>query len=187
MILTEDSNTINLKLFPTRPPPPPIHSHHVPLLTISLSSLSSPISSDLTLNRILPFINGVNSISRIAALADTDLSLTRRAVQHLVYYGCLVLLDVFSFGAIYAPTAEISGFVVDDDVKDEQIEGVPEFWYQTLSTALGRQIIQPHDLEPLKYLSDVRYYYDTERDLPVINSDKRQQILLFYCKSRKSY
>lgn len=86
---------------------------------MSLAGLQSPISSDLTLNRILPYINGVNSISRIAQLADTDLSLTRRAVQHLVYYGCLVLLDIFSFSAIYAPTAEIGGFIVDDDVKEE--------------------------------------------------------------------
>ncbi|KAH7396457.1 nitrogen permease regulator 2-domain-containing protein [Pyrenochaeta sp. MPI-SDFR-AT-0127] len=119
MIPIDDSNTINLKLFPTRPPPPPILAHQVPLLTISLSSLQSPISSDLTLNRILPYINGINSISSIAQLADTDLSLTRRAIQHLVYYGCLVLLDIFSFGAIYAPTAEIGGFVVDSDVREE--------------------------------------------------------------------
>jgi hypothetical protein len=115
----DDSNTIDLKLFPTRPPPPPVLAHQVPLLTMSLAGLQSPISSDLTLNRVLPFINGVNSISRIAQLADTDLSLTRRAVQHLVYYGCLVLLDIFSFGAIYAPTAEIGGFIVDDEVKEE--------------------------------------------------------------------
>lgn len=94
-------------------------AHQVPLLTVALSSLQTPISSDLTLNRLLPYINGVNSIARIARLADTDLSLTRRAIQHLIYYGCLVLLDVFSFGAIYAPTAEISGFVVDDQVKEE--------------------------------------------------------------------
>lgn len=86
---------------------------------MSLAGLQSPISSDLTLNRVLPYINGVNSISRVAQLADTDLSLTRRAVQHLVYYGCLVLLDIFSFGAIYAPTAEIGGFIVDDEVKEE--------------------------------------------------------------------
>ncbi|KAI8933778.1 hypothetical protein NX059_009486 [Plenodomus lindquistii] len=119
MIPIDDSNTINFKLFPTRPPPPPIFAHQVPLLTMSLSSLQTPISSDLTLNRILAYINGINSISRIAQLADTDLSLTRRAIQHLVYYGCLVLLDIFSFGAIYAPTAEIGGFVVDADVKDE--------------------------------------------------------------------
>lgn len=119
MIPIDDSNTINLKLFPTRPPPPPILAHQVPLLTMSLSSLQTPISSDLTLNRILAYINGVNSISRIAQLADTDPSLTRRAIQHMVYYGCLVLLDIFSFGAIYAPTAEIGSFVVDAHVKDE--------------------------------------------------------------------
>ncbi|RMZ67435.1 nitrogen permease regulator 2 [Pyrenophora seminiperda CCB06] len=119
MIPIDDSNTINLKLFPTRPPPPPILAHQVPLLTISLSSLQQPVSSDLTLNRILPYINGVNSIAHIAQLADTDLSLTRRAIQHLVYYGCLVLLDIFSFSAIYAPTAEIGGFIVDAEVKEE--------------------------------------------------------------------
>jgi hypothetical protein len=117
--LPDDSNTINLKLFPTRPPPPPILAHQVPLLTISLSSLQQPVSSDLTLNRILPYINGVNSIAHIAQLADTDLSLTRRAIQHLVYYGCLILLDIFSFSAIYAPTAEIGGFIMDAEVKDE--------------------------------------------------------------------
>jgi hypothetical protein len=42
----------------------------------------------------------------------------------LVYYGCLVLLDIFSFGAIYAPTAEISSFVVDDDIKEECVRYV---------------------------------------------------------------
>lgn len=86
---------------------------------MSLAGLQSPISSDLTLNRVLPYVNGVNSVSRIAQLADTDLSLTRRAVQHLVYYGCLVLLDIFSFSAIYAPTAEIGGFILDDEIKEE--------------------------------------------------------------------
>ncbi|ORY14212.1 nitrogen permease regulator 2-domain-containing protein [Clohesyomyces aquaticus] len=119
MIPIDDSNTINLKLFPTHPPPPPIHSYQVPLLTISLSSLTSPISSDLTLTRVIPFINGIHSVSHIAQLADTDLSLTRKAIQHLVYYGCIVLLDIFSFGAVYAPTAEIGGFVTDAGVAEE--------------------------------------------------------------------
>lgn len=119
LMIKDDSNTINLKLFPTRPPPPPVHAHTVPLLTISLSLLSRPLSSDLTLARILPHINGINSVSLISQLADTDLSLTRKAIQHLVYYGCLVLLDVFSFSAIYAPTAEIGAFVTDETVGEE--------------------------------------------------------------------
>ncbi|KAF2180335.1 nitrogen permease regulator 2 [Zopfia rhizophila CBS 207.26] len=119
MIPIDESNTINLKLFPTHAPPAPIHPHHVPILTISLASLTSPISSDLTITRILPFINGTHSVSHISQLADTDLSLTRKAIQHLVYYGCVVVLDVFSFGAIYAPTAEIGGFITDKVVGEE--------------------------------------------------------------------
>lgn len=119
MIPIDDSNTINLKLFPTHPPPAPVYAWHVPLLRIDLSSFSSTISSDLTLTRILPYINGTRSVSHISQLADTDLSLTRKAVQHLVYYGCVILLDIFQFGAIYAPTSEISDFIVDENIQAE--------------------------------------------------------------------
>lgn len=119
MIPIDESNTINLKLFPAHPPPPPIHSYQVPLLSISLSSLTSPISSDLTLTRIVPYINGVNSVARIAHLADTDLSLTRKALQHLAYYGCLILLDIFQFSNVYAPTADIGAFITDKSVQEE--------------------------------------------------------------------
>ncbi|KAF2751221.1 NPR2-domain-containing protein [Sporormia fimetaria CBS 119925] len=115
----DDSNTINFKIFPTLPPPPPIHAYQVPVLTMSLDSLSSPISSDLTLNRILPHINGVRPVAHIWKLADTDPSLTRKALQHLAYYGCLVLLDVFQFGAIYAPTPLISAFVADESLQEQ--------------------------------------------------------------------
>ena len=58
-------------------------------------------------------------MARISQLADTDLSLTRKAVQHLVYHGCVVLLDIFQFGAVYAPTAEIGDFVVDRGLGEE--------------------------------------------------------------------
>ncbi|OCL10263.1 nitrogen permease regulator 2 [Glonium stellatum] len=120
MIPIDDSNTINLKLFPTHAPPAPVFAWHVPLLTIDLSSFSSPtISSDLTLNRILPYIDGTHSVSHISQLADTDLGLTRKAVQHLVYYGCVILLDIFQFSAIYAPTAEIGDFIVDENLQEE--------------------------------------------------------------------
>ncbi|KAF2033005.1 nitrogen permease regulator 2 [Setomelanomma holmii] len=165
MIPIDDSNTINLKLFPTRPPPPPILAHQVPLLTISLSSLQTPVSSDLTLNRVLPYINGINSISRIAQLADTDLSLTRRAIQHLVYYGCLVLLDIFSFGAIYACTAEIGGFVVDDDIKDEcaQYVRVPRLRIgsDARTIRLGSESSTSRDEQNSRSSSSASHYSDT--------------------------
>ncbi|GAB7349729.1 hypothetical protein MBLNU459_g0465t1 [Dothideomycetes sp. NU459] len=118
MIPIDESNTLNLKLFPTRPPPPPIHGWHVPLSTVRFSSLQTS-SWDLTVQRIVPYINGINSVSKIARLADTDISLTRRAMAHLLYYGCVLLLDIFHFGAIYAPTAEIRVFIADEGMQDE--------------------------------------------------------------------
>jgi hypothetical protein len=113
----DKANTINLKLFPTRPPPAPVYAWHVPLSTVDLASIAS--SSDLTLTRIIPHIDGIASVYQIAELADTDLGLTRKAIQHLLYYGCVLLLDIFQFGAVYAPTAEIGNFIEDEEAQDE--------------------------------------------------------------------
>ncbi|TKA54907.1 hypothetical protein B0A49_11515 [Cryomyces minteri] len=118
MIPIDESNTLNLKLFPMHPPPALIHSYHVPLSTVRLSSLATS-TWDLTMSRILPYIDGINSVAQIAQRADTDFALTRKAVAHLLYYGCILLLDVFQFGAIYAPTAEIGAFFGDEALQDE--------------------------------------------------------------------
>ncbi|CAD0095792.1 unnamed protein product [Aureobasidium vineae] len=105
-------------LFPTRSPPPPIQIYHVPLSTVRFSSLQTN-TWDLTVQRIIPYIDGINSVQKIAVLADTDLTLTRRALAHLLYYGCILMLNTFHFGAIYAPTAEIGVFVEDTKMQDE--------------------------------------------------------------------
>lgn len=57
----------------------------------------------------------MNSVQIISVLADTNFSLTCRAIRHLVYYGCIFLLDIFSFGAIYAPTAQFSSTIATDE------------------------------------------------------------------------
>ncbi|KAI4136487.1 MAG: hypothetical protein L6R39_007760 [Caloplaca ligustica] len=69
--------------------------------------------------RVLPYINGINSVKQISLLADADYKLVRKAIEHLLYYGCLLLLDIFSFSAIYAPTAELATFVEDTEMQDE--------------------------------------------------------------------
>lgn len=71
------------------------------------------------MQRIIPYIDGISSVQKIALLADTDLTLTRRAIAHLLYYGCILMLNTFHFGAIYAPTAEIAVFVADGKMQDE--------------------------------------------------------------------
>jgi hypothetical protein len=58
-------------------------------------------------------------VQKIAILADTDLTLTRRALAHLLYYGCILMLNTFHFGAMYAATAEIGVFVENTNMQDE--------------------------------------------------------------------
>ena len=52
-------------------------------------------------------------------MADTDFALTRKAIQHLLYYHCILLLDIFQFSAIYAPTPEIYVFLTDESMQEE--------------------------------------------------------------------
>ena len=118
MIPIDSSNTLNIKLFPTYPPPPPLYAHHVPLSTVRLERLVDE-NWDLTMLRVLPWIDGINSVKQIAFLADADFKLVKKAIRHLLYYGCVLLLDVFSFSAIYAPTAEIHEFVETREMQEE--------------------------------------------------------------------
>lgn len=119
MIPIDGSNTLHLKLFPTLPSPPPVKAWHVPLFTVHISTLLDE-NWDLTMQRIIPYINGVNSLARIAALADADLKLAKKCIKHLLYYGCILLLDIFSFNNIYAPTAEFNTLITtNQDMQKE--------------------------------------------------------------------
>jgi len=126
---TDDLNTLNIKLFPVYPAPPSVKAWQVPLFTVRYQAFMDE-NWDLTMQRVctlysyqrmklniqvVPYINGVNSVRIISILADTDFSLTCRAIKHLLYYGCLLLLDIFTFSAIYAPTAQFSSSIGSDE------------------------------------------------------------------------
>lgn len=113
MIPIDELNTLNIKLFPTLPNPPSVKAWHVPLFTVRIETLMDD-NWDLTMQRIIPFIDGIRSVKRISKLADADLKLTKKCVKHLLYYGCALLLDIFTFNAIYAPTAEFEETIVED-------------------------------------------------------------------------
>ncbi|KAJ6125339.1 Nitrogen permease regulator 2 [Penicillium samsonianum] len=114
MIPIDELNTLNIKLFPIYPSPPPVKAWQVPLFTLRYQAFMDE-NWDLTMQRIVPHINGVNSVRIISVLADTDFSLTCRALRHLLYYGCLFILDIFSFSAIYAPTAQFNTTIGSDE------------------------------------------------------------------------
>ncbi|KAI0881302.1 nitrogen permease regulator 2 [Annulohypoxylon maeteangense] len=114
MIPVDDANTLNMKLFPYHASPPPVRGWHVPVPKMKLADIVDA-TWDLTLQKIIPHVDGVNDVRRIAWLADVSLPLTQIALQHLLYYDTVLLLDMFFFGSCYAPRPGVHDFIANRD------------------------------------------------------------------------
>ena len=110
--LSDDANTINMKLFPHHVAPAEVKGWHVPVAKMKFADVVDP-TWDLTLQRIIPHIDGVSDVRRIAFYADVSLELTQLALRHLLYYDTILLLDMFFFGSCYAPRPGIHDFVAN--------------------------------------------------------------------------
>ena len=103
-----------MKLFPYQPPPPAVRGWHVPVPKVKLTEIVDP-TWDLTLQKIVPHVDGVNDVRRVAWLADVSLPLCQVALRHLLYYDTILLLDMFFFASCYAPRPAIHDFVANRD------------------------------------------------------------------------
>lgn len=117
---------INLKLFPTYANPPPVRDWDVPVSLLDLGrnragtgGIYWSSSWDLTMAAVYPFINGINHIKRISQLADADLELTRQCMEHLLYYGCILMIDIFQFSNIYTLKPAVARMADDTKVQAE--------------------------------------------------------------------
>ncbi|KAJ7685309.1 nitrogen permease regulator 2-domain-containing protein [Mycena polygramma] len=111
-------NSIELKIFPFYPNPPPVKDWMVPLALINLTKRIED-NWDLTMVKVCRYIDGVNHVSRIAHLADCDLALTRLAISHLLYYQVIMTIDIFQYSNMYTLRKCVQNLAVEADVKEE--------------------------------------------------------------------
>ncbi|KAI6036335.1 nitrogen permease regulator 2-domain-containing protein [Pisolithus microcarpus] len=111
-------NSIELKIFPFYPNPPPVKDWQVPLALINLKSRVED-NWDLTVRKVCEHINGINHVRRIAQLADCDLQLTRQAVAHLLYYQVIMTVDIFQYSNMYTLRKNVQWLADEPHVKDE--------------------------------------------------------------------
>eukprot|EP00741_Cyanophora_paradoxa_P004259 tig00000789_g4135.t1 len=100
------ANTISLKLFSPLPPPSEVKEHQVPVPVFDLRRLVTK-DWDLTLQQIVPFVDGINYVKRIAREADVEVGVACKCIQQLVYYGCVRVVDIFQFSNVYAVQPEV--------------------------------------------------------------------------------
>ena len=117
----DSANSVDIKLFPILPPPINIKAYQVPIATVKLDNLID-INSDPTMVKILPYINGLNSIKKISELANANYILTMQCIQHLMHYKCIKMIDIFQFSNIYAPTNHIGNFLKFDGRMAEECQ-----------------------------------------------------------------
>ncbi|RPD66360.1 NPR2-domain-containing protein [Lentinus tigrinus ALCF2SS1-7] len=111
-------NSIELKIFPFYPNPPPVKDWLVPLALINLTNRIEP-NWDLTIVKICPFIDGINHVSRIARLANCDPNLTRLAISHLLYYQVIMMIDIFQYSNMYTLRKSMQWLADKDHIRDE--------------------------------------------------------------------
>ncbi|SCU80126.1 LAFA_0B07646g1_1 [Lachancea sp. 'fantastica'] len=113
LIPIDSGNAVDIKLFPLlQPPTSNLSFEDVPISTVNLAKLIDA-SWDPTMLRIVPYINGINSISKISRLSDSDVGLVTECIKHFIYYNCVILADIFQFSNIYAPTSTLGSFLID--------------------------------------------------------------------------
>lgn len=118
LIAIDSGNSVDIKLFPLLSPPPRLNQEDVPISTVHLESMVD-MNWDPTMLKILPFINGINSIKKISTLANSDYWIVKQCIQHLIYYKCIIIIDIFQFSNIYAPTSDIDLFLKDSHMATE--------------------------------------------------------------------
>ncbi|KDQ33477.1 hypothetical protein PLEOSDRAFT_1031803 [Pleurotus ostreatus PC15] len=111
-------NSIELKIFPFYPNPPPVKDWMVPVALINLCRRIEP-NWDLTIAKVCTHIDGVNHISKIAYLADCDIDLTRQAISHLLYYQVIMMIDIFQYSNMYTLRKTIQWLADESHVRDE--------------------------------------------------------------------
>ncbi|KAK9504549.1 hypothetical protein O3M35_010862 [Rhynocoris fuscipes] len=81
--LIEGTASTHLKVINQRRGPPPVLDHQVPVFVENPDSFQTD-QWDLTTQQVLPFIDGINHVSKIAALADVENNLVKTCLQNLV-------------------------------------------------------------------------------------------------------
>ncbi|KAF8606956.1 NPR2-domain-containing protein [Ceratobasidium sp. AG-I] len=117
-IQVDTFNFFELKIFPFYPNPPAVHDWDVPVALINIEKRMDE-NWDLSMARVVKYVDGVNHVKKIAELADVDLDLGRLCVQHLLFYQCIIMTDIFQFSNIYALKPAIQWLANDPGVQEE--------------------------------------------------------------------
>lgn len=104
-IMLNEANVLHLKLFKSpKPLTPPVPDFVVPVLLRPEFQLQM-FDWDLTINWIVPHIDGVKTTKAISEESEVDLEMVRACLRVLRHHGVLTFVDVFQYSNHYESTS----------------------------------------------------------------------------------
>ncbi len=136
-LLLDDANILHLQYFP--PPKvqgPPVPDYVVPVLLRKASQLQS-LDWDLTINWIVPHIDGKKYVKLIAESSEVDAEVVRACFRVLRHHQAVACVDIFRYENVYVSTAKAQRMLAkgvdiglfsggndhDDDNDDDEGDG----------------------------------------------------------------
>ena len=121
-ILLDEHNFLALKLFkPITPQPRKLSDWEVPILLYSKLFMSN-LPWDISLQHLCPNIDGTRHIKRIAIEAQMDVDCVKQSLRILLFYECVIVVDVFRFSNVYQQCLDVSKALPADSSLLAQLE-----------------------------------------------------------------
>ena len=116
-LLLDKANVLNLKLFrPPREPAPPVPEYAVPVLLRPEWQMDM-YDWDLTINWILPHIDGFKHARLISQSSEVDLDMVLACLRVLMHHGVLALVDVFRYENTYECTPRAASLLAGEQAE----------------------------------------------------------------------
>ncbi|KAG8197173.1 hypothetical protein JTE90_011331 [Oedothorax gibbosus] len=112
------SNTIFLNIIRVYPMPPKVKDQDVPIFTERKFPIL-PSDWDITMQQILPYIDGFRHVAKIAAEAGVEIRLVKAFIQNMVYYGVATLIPIFMYSNVYTPTSKLNDLVENNRLQED--------------------------------------------------------------------
>uniref|UniRef100_A0A7S2R7X6 Nitrogen permease regulator 2 n=1 Tax=Mucochytrium quahogii TaxID=96639 RepID=A0A7S2R7X6_9STRA len=123
IIQIDNANLLALQITPRLVDPPGVSNHQVPVQIKELDRLVTK-EWDLTIQQVLRYIDGERHISLIAEESGVLDALVRRCVRQLLYFRCVVILDIFQYSNCYMCTPRITELAENDELQNECVQYV---------------------------------------------------------------
>lgn len=144
---------------------------------VSSSSQTKKCAPDLILNQILPLIDGVRYVRKIADIAGVDLEDARVAFRSLLIHGVIAKIDIFQFSNMYRVTSKVQELASSKDLQERCVMCVCPDLTRTMAPESSNTLGPDRHVTKRMYQTIFRTYCSFRGGVNVEDVLKSQHIL----------